>query len=199
MTMGLLDELDPQGGGDFERSESWVPTQAGESIEGIVERMSSVETDYGTMAIAEVRDAAGVLHGVFGKGSLGRDFTYFQLAPGDSFAVRFDGKRTSSTGREYNAFRSAARKPDGRLIKTSDRLDAENPEKAAEIAAARAKRAADQAAQAAAPRAVPVGAQHLDQPAPSSHTPGYRQSGPPPAGSSQVPSGYDPAQDAPPF
>ena len=180
--MSLLDSLDPAGGGDGERSLNWRPETPGDAVEGTVERMGSVDTDYGTMKVAEVRSADGVLHGVFGKGSLGKDFDFFQLSPGDALAVRFDGKRISASNREYNSFRAVARKPDGRLIKTSDRLDHENPEAAARIREARAKREAEQAAQGTAPKAAPVSAAHLDQPAPATHTPGYGQAGPPPAG-----------------
>jgi hypothetical protein len=175
--MSLLDELDQGGGGD-EQGVNWRPTTPGESIEGTVERLSSIETDYGTLPIAEVRDAQGVLHSVFAKGSLAKDFSFAQLSPGDALAVRYDGQRTSGAGRTYNAFRSVVRKPDGRLVKTSDRLDFENPEKAKELAEARARRAAEAAQQQGVPRAAPVGAAELDQ------QPQYQQAAPaaPPPG-----------------
>ena len=114
--MGLLDSLrdqEPSEGGGDDYAEGWRPQQAGEGVEGIVQkvnyRITENHPDPG-YPIVTIRQADGSLLSVHGMTQvLKNELNDRHLRPGDELAVIYDGTKQSRSGRNFHAFRVASK------------------------------------------------------------------------------------------
>src|SRR5215210_3049859 len=90
---------------DRRHTESWIPDEPGDTVEGEFLRLDRGTTEYGAAAIAVIRTDDGreraiwLLHAVL-KNELAR----VRPEPGERLAIRFDGRKRSAKGHNYAAY-----------------------------------------------------------------------------------------------
>jgi hypothetical protein len=111
--------------GDTAFPESWVPSQAGDCVEGAFVRLDEgYGRDGDVCAIVILRDSDGVEHGIWlWHLVLRSDFARLKPEVDEVVTVTYLGKRKSATGRAYHSYNVHA---DRESQLTWDDLEAES-------------------------------------------------------------------------
>lgn len=109
----VVDLLDEMGEGD---EPAWVAENSGDGIQGVVLKRSTTTSEYmpGPVPVVTVRTPAGEAYRVIGYGSvLSREIEDADPRPGDTFAVKYFGRKTNKAGKEYHHYKVAVRRGTG--------------------------------------------------------------------------------------
>lgn len=123
--MSLLEELanTPEEAREYTESEKWMPTEPGESIEGVVLETFSFEGKFVDAKTGDYPEIPGIVLQVDGDdtpwsvvglhGVLRQEIDKASPQPGDRVAVIYSGPRKSKGGNDYEHYRMAIRRGGG--------------------------------------------------------------------------------------
>lgn len=103
----LLDAIDESG------ASPWIAENSGDGVQGIVTSVSTMPSDYSDkpVPVIEVKDAAGQEWSIRGYASvLQSEIEKADPQPGDTFAVKYFGKKEGKGGNSYHHYKVAIRK-----------------------------------------------------------------------------------------
>jgi hypothetical protein len=114
-TAGVVDLLD--GLGEGSDAEAWMPTEAGQGVQGTVVAVGATTSEYTTdpIPVVTVETSAGQKVRITAYQSvLRREIEEVNPQRGDLFAVKYLGKKSTKDGkREFHAYKAAARRGSG--------------------------------------------------------------------------------------